>query len=69
MKGLYLGRFNPFHFSNHNIPVLWLLRYDGISGTEIRRKVQLRDNSWKDLVPEKTIEIIVCSEKFRRNIK
>lgn len=56
-------------FSNNNLPVLWLPRYDGISGTEIRRKIQLGDGSWKDLVPEKTIEIIICSEKFRRNIK
>jgi nicotinamide-nucleotide adenylyltransferase len=56
-------------FSNHNIPALWLPRYEGISGTEIRRKIQLGDDSWMGLVPEKTIEIIVSSEKFRRNIK
>ena len=56
-------------FSNHKIPVLWLPKYDEISGTEIRRKIQFEDNSWKSLVPEKTIEIIVCSEKFRGDIK
>ena len=54
--------------SNHKIPVLWLPRYDEISGTEIRRKIQLEDDSWRSLVPEKTIEIIVCSEKFGRDI-
>lgn len=56
-------------FLNNNIPVLWLPRYGGIAGTEIRRKIQLGDGSWKNLVPEKTIDIIISSEKFRRNTK
>ena len=55
-------------FSNHEIPVLWLPRYNRISGTEIRKRIQSGDDSWKRLVPEKTIEIIICSEKFSRDI-
>lgn len=57
------------NFSNHNIPILWLPRYDRINGTEIRRKIQLVDDSWKGLVPEKTKEILTRSKKFRRNMK
>jgi|GEM_PF-5699253 nicotinamide-nucleotide adenylyltransferase len=54
-------------FSNHEIPVLWLPRYDKISGTEIRRKIHLGDDSWINLVTPASEETIKLSNFYRRN--
>lgn len=56
-------------FSRENIPVLWLPRYDDISGTQIRRKIEKGDDSWQSLVPEKTIAIILNSKRYREKTK
>lgn len=52
-------------FTKNNIPVLWLPRYEDISGTLIRRKIDEGDDSWKLLVPEKTKTIIINSKKYQ----
>lgn len=52
-------------FVKNNIPVLWLPRYRGISGTSIRRKIDEGNDSWQLLVPEKTKTIITNSKKYQ----
>ena len=53
-------------FSKNNIPVLWLPRYDNISGTTIRNKISRRDDSWKSLVSEKTKLLILNSNRYNK---
>jgi len=52
-------------FNKEGIPVLWLPRYEDISGTVIRDKIGKGDDSWKSLVPEKTKSLILNSVKYR----
>ena len=52
-------------FTKKNIPVLWLPRYDNISGTIIRNKISEKDDSWKLLVPEKTKLLILNSVRYK----
>ena len=56
-------------FSKCGIPILWLPRYECISGTKIRELISLEDISWMNLVPEKTRVIIENSRKFKRSLK
>jgi len=51
-------------FNKERIPVLWLPRYDKISGTIIRNKISKGDDSWKSLVPEKTKLLILNSMRY-----
>jgi nicotinamide-nucleotide adenylyltransferase len=52
-------------FNKEGIPVLWLPRYDNISGTIIRNKITEGDDSWRSLVPEKTKLLILNSIRYR----
>ncbi|NJL44238.1 MAG: adenylyltransferase/cytidyltransferase family protein [Nitrosarchaeum sp.] len=53
-------------FIKNSIPVLWLPRYDNISGTIIRSKINDGDDSWKLLVPEKTKLLVLTSINYGR---
>ena len=53
-------------FNKEGIPVLWLPRYDNISGTIIRDKISCGDDSWKLLVPEKTKLLILNSMRYNK---
>ena len=52
-------------FIKNDIPVLWLPRYNNISGTLIRNKISEGDDSWKLLVPRKTKLLILNSMRYR----
>ena len=53
-------------FTKHNIPILLLPRYEGISGADIRRKIANRDGTWKELVEGASREIIMRSDFYNR---
>ncbi len=53
-------------FIAHDIPVLWLPRYFGISGTEIRDKIMNKDEGWKDFVHVVSVPIIESSLFYKR---
>jgi len=45
-------------FYNLGYPIILIPRYQGISGTEIRRSIMNRDFQWESQVPIKTKELI-----------
>ena len=53
-------------FIKNDLPVLWLPRYNNISGTTIRNKISDEDDSWKSLVPEETKLLILNFLNIRK---
>lgn len=53
-------------FYKHNIPVLWLPRYEGISGSRIREKITNGDSSWAEMVTEQTKKIVEKSRYYQK---
>jgi len=51
-------------FYKHNLPILWLPRYESISGSKIRKQIAHGDFRWADMVTEQTKKIIEKSEYY-----
>lgn len=54
-------------FLKHEIPVIWMPRFYGISGTAIREKISHKDDSWSTLVTKVSEKIIKKSDFYRKN--
>jgi len=53
-------------FIRHDVPVLWLPRYENISGSSIRDKIAIGDELWKKHVPKETLKVIESSNSYTK---
>ena len=53
-------------FIKQDIPVIWMPRFANLSRTEIRKRISNQDDTWRELVPLVSAEIIETSSFYRR---